>query len=156
VLRCLLERPGQLVTHAELLQAVWSDVYVNEALPRMCIRELRRALGDNAQRPQFIATAPRRGYRFLATGTTGPPGVSRSHMAMLPLSPPYNLPTAPPFFVGRQAELRQLHAWFARAAGGDRQIVFVTGEAGIGKTTLIEALLTQCTPYGDLAVSYGQ
>src|SRR5262245_5705570 len=50
VLRCLLERPGQLVTHAELLQAVWSDVYVNEALPRMCIRELRRALGDNAQR----------------------------------------------------------------------------------------------------------
>src|SRR5262249_44002929 len=87
VLRCLLERPGQLVTHAELLQAVWSDVYVSEALPRMCIRELRQALGDQAQHPQFIATVPRRGYRFIATVTTTLPGGPRSHPSILPLLP---------------------------------------------------------------------
>jgi predicted ATPase len=43
--------------------------------------------------------------------------------------------------VGREIELAQLHKWFAKALNGERQLVFVTGEPGIGKTTLIEAFL---------------
>jgi predicted ATPase len=43
--------------------------------------------------------------------------------------------------VGREAELAQLHTWLDTALNGERQIVFVTGEPGIGKTTLIEAFL---------------
>jgi len=43
--------------------------------------------------------------------------------------------------VGREAELTQLHAWLDKALNGERQIVFVTGEPGIGKTALIEAFL---------------
>ena len=61
VLRYLLQRPGQSVSNAELLKAVWPDVIVSEAVPRMCISELRRALGDSVQNPRFIATQPRRG-----------------------------------------------------------------------------------------------
>jgi len=45
VLRYLLEQREQSVTIAALLQAVWPDVIVSEAVPRMCIRELRRVLG---------------------------------------------------------------------------------------------------------------
>ena len=43
--------------------------------------------------------------------------------------------------VGREAELTQLHSLFAKAGTGERQMVFVTGEAGIGKTALIDAFV---------------
>jgi predicted ATPase len=43
--------------------------------------------------------------------------------------------------VGRERELAQLHSWFDKALSGERQLVFVTGEAGIGKTTLVDAFL---------------
>jgi tetratricopeptide (TPR) repeat protein len=45
--------------------------------------------------------------------------------------------------VGREAELRQLHGWFEKARQGQRQVVFITGEPGIGKTTVVEAFLAQ-------------
>jgi predicted ATPase len=44
--------------------------------------------------------------------------------------------------VGRESELTQLHGWLAKALNSERQIVFVTGEPGIGKTTLVEAFLS--------------
>src|SRR5262244_443984 len=45
-------------------------------------------------------------------------------------------------FVGRQRELTQLQQWFAQAQQGQRQVVLVSGEPGIGKTTLIEVFLS--------------
>jgi predicted ATPase len=45
--------------------------------------------------------------------------------------------------VGRDTELAHLHSLFAKALRGERQIVFVTGEPGIGKTTLVENFLTE-------------
>ncbi|MBI3757993.1 MAG: ATP-binding protein [Deltaproteobacteria bacterium] len=45
--------------------------------------------------------------------------------------------------MGRQAELQQLHGWLEKALNGERPIVFITGEPGIGKTTVVEAFLTQ-------------
>ncbi|MGH7961652.1 MAG: ATP-binding protein, partial [Candidatus Binatia bacterium] len=44
-------------------------------------------------------------------------------------------------FIGRDAELAQLHGWLDKAWNGGRQIIFVTGEPGIGKTTLVDAFL---------------
>jgi len=43
--------------------------------------------------------------------------------------------------VGRETELAQLHQWLDKALQGERQVVFVTGEPGIGKTTLVDAFL---------------
>ncbi len=142
VLRYLLQHVGQSVSNAELLKAVWPDVVVSEAVPRTCVGELRRALGDRAQSPQFIVTRPRRGYRFIASYTTV------EHLPQPESSgPSRGSPAAPGTanFVGRVAELKQLRACAERAQGGERQIVFVTGEAGIGKTTLIEHLVTELT-----------
>jgi DNA-binding winged helix-turn-helix (wHTH) protein len=62
VLRCLLAHSGQLVTKAALLDAVWPETTVTDVALMICIRELRRALGDDPKTPQFIETIHRRGY----------------------------------------------------------------------------------------------
>ena len=65
VLSHLLRRPGQLVTKDELLETVWPDTVVSDAVLKVCIREIREALADDPAMPQFIETAHRRGYRFI-------------------------------------------------------------------------------------------
>ena len=67
-MRYLLDHPGQLVTKAALLDAVWSEVSVSDSMPATCVTEIRRALGDDAKTPRFIETVHRRGYRFIANG----------------------------------------------------------------------------------------
>jgi DNA-binding winged helix-turn-helix (wHTH) protein len=148
VLRYLLEHPGQLVTKDDLFAAIWPQTVVSESTLASCIQELRQALRDNAKKPQYIETVHRRGYRFLPAVTTAPPVVSNQWSVVSP--PPTALPrsqlatghwqlTTP--LVGRETELGQLHGWLEKALNGERQIVFVTGEAGIGKTALVEAFL---------------
>jgi DNA-binding winged helix-turn-helix (wHTH) protein len=66
VLRYLAEHAGRLVTKQELFDAVWADVFVGDAALKVCIREIRAALDDDAHKPRYIETAHRRGYRFIA------------------------------------------------------------------------------------------
>jgi DNA-binding winged helix-turn-helix (wHTH) protein len=54
VLRYLVDHPGQLATKQALLNEIWRDVVVSDSLPAVCVRELRRALGDDAKAPRFI------------------------------------------------------------------------------------------------------
>ena len=70
VLRYLVEHPGALVTKDELLDTVWAGTVVSDTVLKSCIRELREALGDDVQSPQYIATVHRRGYRFIAPLST--------------------------------------------------------------------------------------
>jgi DNA-binding winged helix-turn-helix (wHTH) protein len=71
VLAILLQRPGDLVTREELRSLMWpSDTFVDfEHSLNVAVRRLRESLGDDAERPVFIETLPRRGYRFLAPVT---------------------------------------------------------------------------------------
>src|SRR5262247_2678270 len=62
----LTSRAGRLVTKRELLDALWPDVFVTDGVLKVCVREIRRALGDDAHTPKYIETAHRRGYRFIA------------------------------------------------------------------------------------------
>jgi DNA-binding winged helix-turn-helix (wHTH) protein len=66
VLCYLVEHRGRLVSKDELLQALWPETVVGEAALTVCIGAIRRALGDEAQRPRFIETVHGRGYRFIA------------------------------------------------------------------------------------------
>jgi TolB-like protein/DNA-binding winged helix-turn-helix (wHTH) protein/Tfp pilus assembly protein PilF len=68
VLVLLASNPGELVTREEIQQAIWEGVtFVDfEHGLNFCIKQIRAALGDNAQAPRFIETLPRRGYRFIA------------------------------------------------------------------------------------------
>ena len=66
-LEVLTSRPGELVTRSELHEAIWGTttfVDHDQGL-NYCIRQIRRALGDTAERPRYVETLPRRGYRFL-------------------------------------------------------------------------------------------
>jgi class 3 adenylate cyclase/predicted ATPase len=69
VLHYLVRHAGRLVTKDELLDAVWPETAVSDGVVRMAISALRKALDDTAQTPRFIATVPRRGYRFVAAVT---------------------------------------------------------------------------------------
>ena len=66
VLRYLVENPGRLVTHDELLENLWRETYVNPELIRKYIVDIRKTLGDRPDKPEFIETVTKRGYRFIA------------------------------------------------------------------------------------------
>ena len=128
VLRYLVENPGRLVTQDELLEAVWPGTYVQPEILRKYILDIRKALGDPPKNPLFIETLPRRGYQFIAR--VGP-DVS---------SPIDGEPPAPlQCLVGREHALAALTGHLNSASRGHKELVFVTGEAGIGKTTLLDA-----------------
>jgi DNA-binding winged helix-turn-helix (wHTH) protein/TolB-like protein len=61
-----VENHDALVTHDDLMNAVWKDTFVEESNLRFCIHALRKALGKNADGKDFVETVPKRGYRFTA------------------------------------------------------------------------------------------
>ncbi|MEO8752088.1 MAG: AAA family ATPase [Casimicrobiaceae bacterium] len=133
VLCYMAERPGELVSREDLLDAIWPDVAVTPDTLTKSIGELRVALGEDARTPRFIETVHRRGFRFIDRTTSAAPFDEDSQTWQ---DAPQNQPV-----VGRAAELQRLGESFAQACRGTRQIAFVTGAAGIGKTTLVEAFL---------------
>ena len=137
VLRYLVEHAGQLITKDVLFTVVWPEVVVGDAALTVCIRELRQVLGDEAQAPQYIETVYGRGYRFISKVVSG----QHSVVSSLSSSSASNTQIPVPTLVGRETELTQLHKLLGKAMGGERQFVFITGEPGIGKTTLIDAFL---------------
>ena len=149
MLAVLAGRAGQLVTRDELFASVWGDVVVGDAALTACIRELREALDDDARRPRFIETRHRRGYRFVA----GLALAAEEQRAVAPTPP---MPRRPAFVVGRERELRELRVLFERAKAGERQIAFVTGEPGIGKTTVVEAFLAEAAATDGLRIAHGR
>jgi DNA-binding winged helix-turn-helix (wHTH) protein/tetratricopeptide (TPR) repeat protein len=151
-LRYFVEHAGQLVTKAELLAAVWNVPYVSDMALAACIREIRRALGDTAQTPQFLETVRGRGYRFCAPVEvlTQVSGLSTSSAL-----PPLAISLTEPL-VGRATEMAQLQQWWEHAQQGARQIVLVTGEAGIGKTTLVDAFVRQVATTAEAWIGRGQ
>ncbi len=127
LLRYLVAHCGRLVTSEELHDAVWGDTAVTPNAMTNVVGELRRLLDDGRDGRRFIETVPRRGYRFLAE-------VGDTSLR----SPP---PSAVLGFVGRAHELARLDAALAAAKAGERRAVFITGEPGGGKTTLVDQFL---------------
>ncbi len=128
VLHHLVAHRERVVSHAELLDTVWRGTAVGPDVLKVRVRRLRHILGDDARSPRFIASVHGEGYRFVAPVVSSPVGAEPAQSA----APPR------PLLIGRSAELAQLEDLLARAATGRRQIVFVTGEPGIGKTSLID------------------
>src|SRR5215471_4063734 len=146
VLRYLVEHAGQLVTKNDLWKAVWPEVSVTDAALTVCLSEIRKALGDDWRTPRYIETVHRLGYRFIAPVAVEPLPATDTVISHQDSALINRARSASPNFVGRESELAQLHEWLGRALTGERQIVFVTGEAGIGKTTLVEEFLLQAQP----------
>src|SRR5713226_2777848 len=67
LLLCLAERAGEVVSIDDLLNQVWSGVFVNQDSVYQAVASLRRLLGDDPKEPTYIETVPRLGYRMVAT-----------------------------------------------------------------------------------------
>ena len=156
VLQCLVGKPGQLVTKAALFEAVWPETVVSDNVLTNCIAELRQVLGDDAKRPRFIATIHRQGYRFSRRlALQRPPPVRRRKAPDLSFAP--GLSPLPAPVSGRARDLaRFLHRLYTQALHGQRHVVFVTGEAGIGKTALVETFVQGLSHDPGLWIGHGQ
>ncbi|MDH5302260.1 MAG: AAA family ATPase [Gammaproteobacteria bacterium] len=125
LLSCLCQRPGRIVSKEELFDEIWHTRHVSEGVLKNAIQELRQALGDDARAPRYIETVHRRGYRFIAEVNTHAP-VADSNV-----------------LVGRSASLQRLHEFLHQAQLGRPRVVFISGEAGIGKSTLLRFFSAQ-------------
>ena len=155
VLCCLIERPGELVTKDELLDAVWSDLHVSESSLTVAMNALRSALGDDRQAPNYIETVTRRGYRFIASVTA-----IRSSSAEKPIEEEASVSDdmadqRRSWRVGRAVPLEILESVLQQVQTGRRQVVFVTGEAGIGKTTFVQMAMERAAQRGMVALHSG-
>ena len=145
VLRFLVEHADRLVTQDEILGALWPEIYVNPEVIKKYVLEIRKALGDRHEKPEFIETFPRRGYQFVASVTEGSAAGSSDARA-----------TSAQEIVGREVSMEQLDGYLTDALKGQRQIVFITGEAGAGKTTVIDKFHQAATQRSNLTVIRGQ
>ena len=154
----LLGRPGQLVTKDDLLNAVWPGTFVGDAVLKVTIRQIREALGDDSKTPRFIETAHRRGYRFIGQITEGQtPAEAQQIRSKTTVSGSTLGPAdAPLTVVGRDRALSRMQGWLEKMLGGERQIVFVTGEAGIGKTSLVDTFARSIASDRSIRVGRGQ
>ncbi len=139
---------ARLITKEELTKALWPGEYIGDSSLKGYIRALREVLGDNAETPLFIETVNRRGYRFRAAVERSITEVEQGE----PLETPLQL--AP--FVARKHEMMQLHKWFRYVLQEKRQIVFVTGESGLGKTTVVDTFLAEANAHDTVWIGHGQ
>jgi DNA-binding winged helix-turn-helix (wHTH) protein len=156
----LLRRPGQLVPEDALLDRVWGHRHVSESVVRTVVSLLRQVLGDDPRRPRYIETASRRGYRFIMEVildeaapplVVAQPGSPRQPLERAGAEPSRD--DRPPL-VGRSAAMARLQTAWTRAQGGSRQLVLVGGEPGIGKSRLVEHMLTGLPQ--EVGVGFGQ
>jgi predicted ATPase len=141
----LAGRAQELVTRQELFDQVWGGLAVSDDALTSCVQELRGALGDDARKPSFIETRHRRGYRLMVPTT---PIIDSLAATAAPTPEPSRL-------VGRVAELGELARRFDQAQSGRRQVVFVTGEPGIGKSSLVDTFL-EPLPANQVRLAHGQ
>lgn len=135
VLCHLATRPGRLVTKDELLDAVWGRRFVSESVIKTAVNAIRAALEDDPRAPRYVETVARRGYRFLhAAGAASVTPAADAAVVPTPAAEAISAAS----LVGRDDALAQLDAWLSMSAAGQPMLVWVGGEAGIGKTTLID------------------
>ena len=151
LLMALVERPGELVTKAELMARAWPDTQVDDANLRVQVSAIRRALKDQAGE-SYIVAASGRGYRFVAP-LEPREAAHPSHERRLPASL-----TAT---IGREADITAISERLSRT-----RLLTIVGPGGIGKTTLAlacaralepgfadGAILVEVTQAGDLAIA---
>jgi predicted ATPase/DNA-binding winged helix-turn-helix (wHTH) protein len=140
VLRYLVEHHDRVATKRELLDALWPNEVVTEAVLPTNINALRRALGQGRGAKQPIETVHGRGYRFSMP-------VARSLMPAValptPQPPALELPDDEGALVGHVALLDKLKRALTRALSEQGQICILRGETGIGKSRIAKAIADQ-------------
>lgn len=128
VLAVLVEHQGDIVSQDDLRRMVWGASHGSQAGPKQCIRELRRLLAASETHGDLIETVGRQGYRLRQP---------------IPLcnAPESPAPEETALCVGRATELETLRDRADAAWRGHRAIALIAGEAGVGKTRLLETFI---------------
>jgi DNA-binding winged helix-turn-helix (wHTH) protein len=159
LLAYLVRHRDRLVTKEELLDRIWGHRFVTPGALNARVKALRQAIGDDGRAQQLVRTIRRRGFRFIAPVTIYGEGSDASEVAgsageagaePVPSSANAALP-----LIARSPELRRLRELLLGACGGRRQIAFLVADAGIGKTTLLDAFLARVTSR-ELRIGRGQ
>jgi predicted ATPase/DNA-binding winged helix-turn-helix (wHTH) protein len=134
----LVERPGELVSHNDLLDRIWGEVNVTAHSLTQAISQLRQALGDDSHAPRYIETVHRRGYRWVApveieeivvAGSDEPGGTG------------WSLPPAKQDLIGREDLILAVVSAIESA-----RVVTLIGSGGVGKTQLALEAGRRTTP----------
>lgn len=140
LLRYLLENRDRLLTKEEILDRVWPDTYVGDAVLKVTLSQLRKIFREC--QGLEIATAHGRGYRVhldeTPLGEGGRADAVRSG-------------TGPGHLIGRGRELASIRESLVKAETGERQIIFIGGEPGIGKSALVDAFVAGIADLGGAA-----
>jgi DNA-binding winged helix-turn-helix (wHTH) protein/predicted ATPase len=169
-LLALVESGGRVADKEDLLKRVWHDSFVEEGSLTRNVSTLRKILGEGPRDHKYIITVPKRGYRFAATLTTSrildrqeaETDSIRSGPASAQISTSEGNGTTPlstshpasqrraqkivPSFVGRDLEMKRLEGHFENMLGGGGKLVFLTGEAGMGKSSLAARFIESIHP----------
>ncbi|MES1187591.1 MAG: AAA family ATPase [Myxococcales bacterium] len=155
LLSYLMRHHGRVIPKAELLDCLWAGDVVGESVLTRCVSCARKLLGDDPKTPRFIRTSHGHGYEFVApvavvpaaggqTTTAAEPHVSQADAVVTPRVQQERS------FIGRKTELARLaqalHGLERRESG----FVLVCGEAGIGKSRLLERAMEAAPPSIDL------
>ena len=164
-LLALVESGGRVVDKEELLRQVWQDAFVEEGSLARNVSTLRKILGEGPRDHKYIITVPKRGYRFAGTLTASRaldqqdagadsiwPGTASAQTSTsegngtTPFSSNHpaserTLQKIAHNFVGRDLEMKRLEEHFENMLGGSGKLVFITGEAGMGKSSLAECFI---------------
>jgi predicted ATPase len=147
ILMALLERPGELVSKAELMARVWPDTFVEEGNLKVQVAGLRRALGDSGGSNRYLATIPGRGYRFVApVARTDEPGLSTLRAAA-EATPDLPAPMTP--MIDRAESVAELVAHLPH-----QRFITVAGPGGIGKTTVALAVARRLAGFYEHGVRF--
>lgn len=133
LLAYLASRPGELITHEELIEHVWGGRAVSDNVVSVCVAKLRKALGHRRGERELIINVYGRGYRFL-------PVVRERSRISEPPRPALEVVRLAAPFVGRELITARLVHALAAARERRGSVCALIGEPGIGKTRLAESL----------------
>jgi DNA-binding winged helix-turn-helix (wHTH) protein/tetratricopeptide (TPR) repeat protein len=150
VLCVLVRKSGTLVTKEALLDAVWGHRFVTDSVLKTTVSALRAALDDDPREPRYIETVSRRGYRFI--GSVSGAAALVGAIAPMPSAAVQATPVASSI-IGRSDAIERSRSAWQLARAGKRRIVWVAGEPGVGKTTLIEHFMSEV---GEAYCAHGQ
>lgn len=135
-----LQHAGRLISHEEIFNTVWEGRIVDDSALRQTINALRKTLEDTSKSPRYIATVCKQGYRFIPNVTVE----EHFHLSEVTEISALTYRAHDQILHGsleHSQELLALQTAFKQASTGARRLLFLHGEQGVGKTTLLNTFL---------------
>ena len=138
----LIQNKSHTVPRDKLHRHIWRSEQIAPSTISMCIREIRKALSDDAASPRFITSSKGRGYRFIGD------------VRLINDTPPLENSPYEFSFVGRKAAMEALHAAAQATLANLRgKTIAILGEAGVGKSRLVSEFIQQVSNRVDIIVA---